>query len=121
MCDYECLFCVHLGLCGFGCVAMTILWVCVGLGVWLSVLVCMHVDLCGFGCVAVSLCACRTVWVWGCGYDYFVCMWVWVCGYDYFVGLCGFGCVAMTILCACEFGCVAMTILWVCVDLGVWL
>ena len=21
-------------------------------------------------------------------------VWVWVCGYDYFVGLCGFGCVA---------------------------
>ena len=47
---------MHVGLCGFGCVAM-------------SVLACMHVDLCGFGHVAMSLCACRTVWVWVCGYE----------------------------------------------------
>ena len=52
----------------------------VGLGVWLRVSI---------------LCAPGSVWVW-------------VCGYDYFVGLCGFGCVAMTIL-------------WVSVGLGVWL
>ena len=70
--------CVHADLCGFGCVAMGVCfvctWVCVGLGVWLglfcvhvglcgfgcvvmSVLVCIHVDLCGFGPVAMSLCA----------------------------------------------------------------
>ena len=94
VCGYECLFCVHLGLCGFGCAAMTILWVCVGLCVWLCL--CVHVEL----------------WVWVCGYECILCahgsVWVWVCGYDYFVGLCGFGCVAMTIL-------------WVSVGLGVWL
>ena len=32
-----------------------------GVGVWLQVFI---------------LCAPRSVWVWVCGYDYFVCMWV---------------------------------------------
>ena len=48
VCGYECILCApgsvwvwvcgydyFVGLCGFGCVAMTILWVSVGLGVWL--------------------------------------------------------------------------------------
>ena len=104
-----------MGLCGFGCVAMTILYA--------------H----GFGCVAMTiLCAHGSVWVWVCGYDYFVglcgfgcvaeCLsvyacgsvWVWACGYVFVlhVELCGFGCVAMS-------GCFVCT--WVCVGLGVWL
>ena len=51
---------MHVGLCGFGCVAMTVLCACGSVWVW---------------CVAMTiLCACGSVWVWVCGYDYFVCM-----------------------------------------------
>ena len=75
----------------------------------MSVLVCMHVDLCGFGHGAMSLCACRTGWVWACDYE---------CLFWVHMGLCGFGCVALTILYAHGFGYVAMTIL--CVPGSVW-
>ena len=68
MCGYD--FCVHVDLCGFGCVAV-------------SVLVCMHVDLCGFGCVAVSVLV---------GMHVDLGMWLCLCVH---AELCGFGCVGV--------------------------
>ena len=55
-----------MGLCGFGCVALTILYA--------------H----GFGYVAMTiLCVPGSVWVWACGYEWLFCVHLGLCEFGY--------------------------------------
>ena len=81
-----------MGLCGFGCVALTIL----------------HAH--GFGYVAMTiLCVPGSVWVWACGYEWLFCV---------HLGLCEFGYVATSAcfvhvhlgLCMCMCMCMCISV-----------